>query len=158
MRATTLGIMLALLVARPAAAATDEETVETHGGGPKTVIVLDNDHVQPSESTLEPHGLLVFENHSVHPIVLQFVEPKDTARRIHCHFVRRSKGKQAGKQPWALFTLTGDKLQATIPPGRYASLCSLDPGAYAFTAAPLRLTNAPAPRSLLPEKAQIVVR
>ena len=151
--------MLAVLVAAPALAASEDETVESHSGLPQTVIVLDSAVVRPSEVTLEQQGALVFENHSVYAMLVHFIEPKDAAEKIHCHFVRRAKGQKAPSAPWLLFGIDAGKVAATIPPGRFASLCSFTPGTYAFTAEPVRISNAPVGRGrVLPEKGQIVVR
>ena len=45
--------------------------------------MLDNERIQPSQATIEKDGILVFENHSVHPMLVRFIDPPDAAQRIH---------------------------------------------------------------------------
>ena len=160
MRATLFWIMLAACVAMPALAATDDETVEGHAHLSQTVIMLDSDRIQPASATVDPEGVILFENQSVHPMIVRFVDPEDAAQKIHCHFLRRAERKKMeAKAPWLLFEVDGGKLTATVPPGRFASLCSFAPGTYTFTAQPVRPGSGPAAGStLLPEKGQITVR
>ena len=81
------------------------------------------------------HGdVLAFENHSTHPIHIVFIEPTDLIDKIRCGAIRNANDKSAPTAPWALFTWNGGKLAADVPPGQFASLCSLAAGHYAFTA------------------------
>jgi len=160
MRATAFPIMLALLALPPATStATADETPEAHSHLKRTVIQLDAERLQPPSATVERDGVLVFENFAVNPIVVRFIEPADAAQKVRCHFVRQ-KGRIEGA-PWLLFSLDAGKLSATIPPGRFASLCSLDPGTYTYVAEVQRLkTQSPsaAGSCVGSEKGQIVVR
>jgi hypothetical protein len=161
MRAIHAGIILtvAVLVA-PAVGRTAEETLAAHEHAASTTIVLDTDKIQPSAVTADRHNVLVFENHSVHPMTLRFVEPDDAAEKIHCHFVRHGAGEKP-EAPWELFGLQGGKLVATIPPGKVASVCSFDPGTYAFVAEPLRAKTGGGEGQgggVLSEKGQITIQ
>ena len=61
--------------------------------------------------------------------------------------------------PWQLFTWTDGKLRATIPPGRFASVCSLQEGSYAYVASRENVAvRAEGRGGGLPEKGQITVR
>jgi hypothetical protein len=160
MRISTVGTLLALattLLVRPAVGAEEQETTAAHARHPQTVFVLDNERLQPSSATMERDGVLVFENHSLHPMFVRFVEPGDAAQRIHCHFIKKSE--REAQAPWLLFAANDGKLTATIPPGRFASLCAFAPGTYAFVAEPARVTSGSAGRGgSLGEKGQITVR
>jgi hypothetical protein len=159
MRATAFPIMLACLALAATAPAADDESPEAHSRLKRTVIQLDAERVQPSTATADRDGVIVFENFAVNPITIRFVEPDDAAQKVKCHFVRQKERVEGA--PWLLFGLEGGKLSATIPPGRFASLCSLAPGTYTYVADVQRLkTNAPsaAGTGVGSEKGQIVVR
>ncbi len=135
------------------------ETPASHEHGQRQLIVVDAEKVQPSETHVSRDAVLVFENHAVHPIQLRFVSPADAAERVRCRFVHRGPAGPAEEQvPWALFGVDAGRLQATIPPGRYASLCSLQPGTYDFVAARLApKSNRPPAETIHADKGQIVV-
>jgi hypothetical protein len=163
MRTTTVGSMLALataLLVRPVGAAEKQETYDAHSRHAQTVIVLDNERIQPSNANVTRDGVLVFENQSVQPMLVRFVEPADAAQRVHCHFIKQAERREMEeKAPWLLFSMADGKLGATIPPGRFASLCAFAPGTYAFTAEPARVSSGSAGRGgSLGEKGQITVR
>jgi hypothetical protein len=63
-------------------------------------------------------------------MLVRFTEPEDIASRIHCGLVRPD-AKAKSEAPWQLFAWTNGQLAATIPPGRFASVCSFAPGSYA---------------------------
>jgi hypothetical protein len=134
-----------------------EETAERHATGTPRVIVLDAERIAPGELSMQPREVLVFENQSVHAITVRFVSPADAVERIRCRFVR---DRPEPSPPWMLFRTADGALEATIPPGRHASLCSFAPGTYTYTAERLiPKTRSPLGRGgLLPEKGQIVVR
>ena len=61
--------------------------------------------------------------------------------------------------PWQLFAWETGKLTATIPPGRFASVCSLMAGTYVYTTSTVGVgAKQPGAGGVLPEKAQIVVK
>src|SRR5262249_42584724 len=78
--------LLALGVARTWAA----EGVEAHTTHAPKTIILDNERVQPADLQMAPSDAVVFENHSVHPITVTFIEPADLADKIRCGLVRKS--------------------------------------------------------------------
>ena len=147
--------LLALGVARTWAA----EGVEAHTTHAPKTIILDNERVQPSDLQMAPSDAVVFENHSVHPITVTFTEPSDLADKIRCGLVRKS-AKEKTQVPWQLFAWNNGKLTATIPPGRFASVCSLREGSYAYLASRQDAAVRPGGggSGVLPEKGQITVR
>jgi hypothetical protein len=137
----------------------DEKTADDHRGRAPTVIVLDNERIMPEAVDLLRDGVVVFENHSVHAFDIEFVEPKDMRDRIRCHDVERGTSTSADEATLAHFRWVGDRVAAKIPPGRHASLCSLSPGDYAFTALRDRPDRENTGASgMLPEKGQITVK
>jgi hypothetical protein len=153
---TTLVPLLLALVVAPAGA--EQEPLGAHTQHPPKIIVLDNDHIQPSTLEMTGSDALVFENHSLHPIVVRFTEPADLKDRIRCGLIRRSD-KERSQAPWQLFSWSDGSLVATIPPGRFASVCSLAAGGYTFLATREGLTVRPqAGAGSLPQKGQITVK
>lgn len=102
-----------------------------HAGHPQRTVLLDNERVQPDSLTMAPDEVLVFENHSLHPMRVVFTEPADSAARVRCGLLAEPQAKRA---PWGLFDVDDGKLTGVIPPGRFGSLCALQPGKYAYTA------------------------
>jgi hypothetical protein len=153
-----LRLLFLLLVGSLALASAADETPDTHAAHPSRTIVLDNRSIRPEALTMQRGELLVFENHSLHPITVTFEDPKDLREKIRCGLLG-PRGGDEERAPWMLFTWDEGRLRAVIPPGRFASLCSLAPGTYSFTAArqaALRLS--PAEGGTLPEKGQITVQ
>ena len=147
-----LGLGLAPGVARAA-----EEPIGAHTQHPLKSIIIDNDRIQPSALDMSAEDSVVFENHSTRPIAVNFIEPADLRDRIRCGLIRPG-AKAKSRVPWQLFWWSDGKLAATIPPGRFASMCSLQPGRYAFTIAPLGPGVNPASGGKLPDKGQITVK
>jgi hypothetical protein len=151
-------IVLSLLAASAVAARGAQESVDKHTGHPQKVVVLDNEHLQPSKLELSGTDALVFENHSVHAMLVRFTDPEDIAKRVHCGFVRRD-AKATSEAPWQLFSWSNGQLVAVIPPGRHASVCSMAPGSYAYVVTRQGAeARGEAGTGLLPEKGQIVVK
>lgn len=156
-RPLTLLAVVALALGIPSARAQKEPLGAHTAHAPKTV-VLDNERVLPSDLEMSTSDALVFENHSVHPMRVTFTEPADLAQKIRCGLIRKSE-KEKAQVPWQLLAWNDGKLTGTIPPGRFASVCSLQPGSYAFVAS--RIGAAVRPEGAgggLPEKGQITVR
>src|SRR5262249_52631573 len=102
--------------------------------------------------------ILAFVNYSTHPVEVTFTEPSDLEKKIRCGLVHGTE-KNAPSAPWALFTWKDGKLVGTLPPGKFASVCSLEPGSYAYTATIIGLgQRARDPGSVLPAKGQIEVK
>jgi hypothetical protein len=158
MTARRLAILFPLIVGLAVGARADRESLEAHTAHPPKVIVLDNERVQPSALDLGPHDAIVFENHSVQAMQVRFIEPKDMASRIHCGLVRPS-AKAKSEAPWQLFAWTNGQLAATIPPGRFASVCSFSEGNYAYLVTRQgAMPRAEADSGILPEKGEITVK
>jgi hypothetical protein len=154
---TALALALALVLAAAPALASHEDAA-AHGKHPMKVIVLDNGIVRPSPLTLENDEVLEFENHSLHPMVVTFTEPEDLQDKIRCGLVRATE-KEKSQVPWQLFSWQGKKLVASIPPGRFASVCSLAPGNYTFLVSPQNVAvRSAGAGGALPEKGAIVVK
>jgi hypothetical protein len=124
-------LLLGLAAARVSA---EGEPVEAHTQHPMKTIVLDDERIVPSRLTMAAADSLVFENHSVHPMRVSFTSPDGLAERIRCGLVK-STPKEPDRAPWLLFAWDDGKLVATIPPGRFASVCSLQKGSYVFLVA-----------------------
>ena len=106
---------------------------------------------------MDHSDVLMFVNYSTHPVRVTFTEPADLKNRIRCSAVRGAE-KDALSAPWALFSWENDKLTATVPPGQFASVCSLEHGSYAFTVAPVDASaQGAASHGLLPAKGEIMV-
>lgn len=152
-------LTLALLLAvgtLPALA--EHEGSGDHAKHGSQTVTLDGNDVRPSTVTLEHGDVASFVNYSVHPIKVVFTDPADLKDKIRCGLI---KGKEAhpASAPWALFSWENDKLVGHLPPGRFASVCAFEPGAYAFTATPVTAgTHGAGPGGILPAKGQIVVK
>jgi len=121
-----LGLLLATGIAWAA------EDVHSHASAPHKTIVLDTDRVSPSALVIDKQDVIEFENYAGNPMTIVFVEPADQLEKIHCHLID-AKPTSESKAPWLLFEWNAKhQLTATIPPGQFASLCSLAPGDYAF--------------------------
>lgn len=152
-----LTLVLAVAATR-ARAAHDEEDVTAHSKHAMRTVVLDNTDVRPSTLNMERGDALVFENHSQHPVTVTFTEPADIVEKIRCGLIRTKESEQP-KVPWQLFVLQNGKLTATLPPGRFASVCSLMAGTYTYTATPVSAgVKQTESGGLLPNKAEIVVK
>ena len=109
---------------------------DMHGGAvvAHKIMLVDDELISPSALTMNRDDVLEFENYSGHVMLLIFVEPRDQADKIRCHLTD-AEGADPSRARWLRFGWTpGQRLTATIPPGRFASVCSLAPGQYAFVA------------------------
>jgi hypothetical protein len=122
-------LLAAVAIAVPARA---DEDASSHADHPhKTVILGKLGAALPSDLTMDKGDVLVFENYSSGAITIRFTEPADQTDKIHCGLVRPKASKNA--PPWAKFSFDDRKrLTATLPPGQFASLCSLAPGNYVY--------------------------
>jgi hypothetical protein len=122
-------MLLALTVTVTRAA----ETLDSHSGAPHKVVTIRGDGAQPQDLALAKGDVLVFENYAQTPMTITFTEPESQADMIHCGLVRPSKSANA--PAWALFRFDQrNRLTATLPPGQFASVCSLAPGSYTYEA------------------------
>ena len=152
--AFTLAFLLAL-GAIPALA--QHESPEEHAKHETRTVTLDGTDIRPTTLTMDHADALAFVNYSTHPLEVTFTEPADLKDKIRCGLVKGREEKAPA--PWALFTWQHGKLVGNVPPGRFASVCSLDPGQYAFTvtavAENLRSRDGSA---ILPSKGRIEVK
>jgi len=150
----TLAFLLALGVV-PAGA----EGEDDHSKHDTATVTLDGNDVRPSTLTMKQSDVLAFVNYSTHPVTVTFTDPADIAQKIRCGLVKGQEHKGAATAPWALFSWQNGKLTGTLPPGRFASVCSLDPGSYAFTATIIGQSARSSDRSgVLPVKGQVEVK
>ncbi|HLK13064.1 MAG TPA: hypothetical protein VKW76_16935 [Candidatus Binatia bacterium] len=149
----SLGVLLAAGVARAA------EDVHSHAAAVQhKVIVIDTDRISPSALTMSADDVLEFENFAFNPMMIVFVEPKEQADKIRCHLIGGKAGS-AGRASWQLFGWgPGQQLTATIPPGRFASVCSLVPGEYTFVAKRAARATGAHPGATLGMKGTITVQ
>lgn len=138
--------ILAVLLTLSATGSGAPEAERNHFGGEHKTIRIDVDQVSPSQLTMGPHDVLEFENYAFNPMTIQFTDPPDQANRIHCELAHHPAKPAPGEDPWIFFQFNPQgQLSATIPPGRFASVCSLAPGRYVFVShqSPRMTTQAP---------------
>jgi len=100
----------------------------------RKVVMRDADLISPSVLTMNQGDVLEFENDSGQFMRLIFVEPQDQTDKIRCYPIDHATVRP-DQTPWMLFDWDrGRRLTATLPPGKFASACSLVPGQYAFVA------------------------
>ncbi len=100
----------------------------------RRIIMRDDDLISPSALTMSRGDVLEFQNDSGQFMRLVFVEPQDQMDKIRCYPIDHTIARP-DQTPWMLFDWgPGQRLTATIPPGKFASECSLAPGQYAFVA------------------------
>jgi hypothetical protein len=108
------------------------EDVDGRAGSPRKIVMQNDDRITPSALTMNRTDVLEFENDSGQFMRLVFVEPPDQAEKIRCYLTDHTIARP-DQMPWLLFDWgPGRRLTATIPPGKFASACSLAPGQYAF--------------------------
>ena len=133
------------------------EDVGAHARQTPHAVILGDLDVPPSTTTMGAGDTLVFENYSVHPVRITFTEPADLKERIRCGLVKQKEAEKA-RAPWQLFAWSDDKLVGTIPPGRFASVCSFREGTYTFVTARLGVEARPAGGGGLPPKGEVIVK
>ncbi len=159
MTTAPIRLSLAILVALAAAPAfAEHEAPEAHAKGTTQTVILDGTDIRPSTTQMSHADVISFVNYSTHPVQVTFTEPGDLEKKIRCGLVRGSQ-KTPPSAPWALFTWRNGKLTGNVPPGQFASVCSLEPGSYTFTATRIgHRTGTPAPGSVLTSKGQLIVK
>ena len=101
--------------------------------GTTQTITLDGNDIRPTATTMAHSDIVSFVNYSMCPVQITFIEPSDLEKKIRCGLMH-GKEKGAPAPPWAPFTWKDGKLVGNVPPGQFASVCSFEPGNYAFTA------------------------
>jgi plastocyanin len=155
---TTASVRLALalfVTVGVGSAVAEHEARDAHAKATTRTVTLDGTDIRPSTTTMDHGDVVSFVNYSTRPIRVTFTEPSDLEKKIRCGLVYGKK-KAAPSAPWAIFAWQGGKLVGNVPPGQFASVCSLDPGTYAFTAELAgQRTRDP---GALPSKGQIEVK
>jgi hypothetical protein len=133
-RGRGLLVVMTLTVTMATGIASASGDVDGDRAAARRIVLRDGDLISPSALTMSRNEVLEFENDSGQFMRLVFVEPEDQTDRIRCyptdHAIARPRD-----MPWTLFEWApGRRLSATIPPGKFASTCSLVPGQYAFVA------------------------
>jgi len=125
-------IAMVLAVAATSGVGSASDDVDGRGAVARKIIMRDAELISPSALTMNHDDVLEFENDSGEFMRLVFVEPRDQADKIRCYPIDHTIARP-DQAPWLLFDWgPGRKLTATIPPGKFASACSLVPGQYAF--------------------------
>jgi plastocyanin len=157
MTTRTARIVFALLIAAGMPALAEHEGAGEHAKHETHTITLDGIDVRPSAVTMDHGDVVGFENYSTNPVQVTFTDPADLQSKIRCGLVHAKAG--GPDEPWSLFTWKDGKLTADIPPGRFASVCTLEPGTYSYTATIVggRALGGASPGTLSP-KGQIVVK
>jgi len=125
-------MMLAAAVASGMASASEE--LEGRVRTARKIVMHDDDLISPSALTMNRDDVLEFENDSGKFMRLVFVEPEDQREKVRCQLVDRTIARPGQTPRLVLDWGAGQRLTAIIPPGRFASACSLAPGRYAFVA------------------------
>jgi len=133
------------------------EDAGAHARETPHTVILDGQDIRPSTTTMGAGDTLVFENYSVHTMRITFTEPADLRERIRCGLVKQKEADKA-QALWQLFAWSDGKLVGTIPPGRFASVCSLREGTYTFVTARLSVEARPAGGGGLPAKGEVIVK
>ena len=105
--------------------------------GARTIVLQGGDQITPSALTMTAADVLEFENDSGELMRLIFVDPPEQDDSIQCYLADHTIARP-DEMPWLLFDRgPGRRLTATIPPGKFASVCSLAPGQYTFVTVPV---------------------
>ena len=131
-KCTVMVMMLAAAVTSGIASAS--EKTDGRVGTARRLVVQDDERISPSALTMNHGDVLEFENASGRFMMLVFVEPHDQADKIRCYPIDHTMARP-DQAPWLLFDWgPRRRLTATMPPGKFASACSLAPGQYTFVA------------------------
>ena len=130
---TVITVMM-LAVAVTSGIASASEDMAGRVAAARRIIMRDDDLISPSALSMSRGDVLEFQNDSGQFMRLVFVEPQDQTDKIRCYPIDHTIARP-DQTPWMLFDWgPGRRLTATIPPGTFASECSLAPGQYAFVA------------------------
>jgi len=150
-------VILTLALALACGIAFASEEVKDGAPVAHQIMLVDGELISPSALTMSRDDVLEFENYSGHAMLLVFVEPRDQADKIRCR-MSGAEVADPSRARWLRFGWSlGQRLTATIPPGRFASVCSLAPGQYAFVARQVS-GYLPRPDAALGTKATITVQ
>ena len=125
-------MMLAVAVTSGIASASED--VDGRVAAARKLVMRDDELISPSALTMNHDDVLEFENESGQFMRLIFVEPQDQTEKIRCYPIDHTIARP-DQAPWLLFSWgPGRRLTATMPPGKFASACSLAAGQYTFVA------------------------
>ena len=111
--------------------------LDARGGSTRTIVFHDEERITPSALTMTAGDVLEFQNDSGELMRLIFVEPPDQDDSINCYLADHTIARP-DQVPWLLFDRgPRRRLTATIPPGKFPSVCSLAPGQYTFVTVPV---------------------
>lgn len=151
----TAPLLVALLaLAAPSFA---EEGPESHAERPQKVVALGAARISPVQLTMGTGDVLTFQNFSGKVLKVTFLEPKNLAEHVKCSQVKRISENEA-VVAGALFQRQGDEVVGYVAPGAFVSVCSLSPGRYVYTVAPVATTGAVAATDDLGQKGEINVQ
>lgn len=123
-------MMLAVAVTSGIASASEDGRV----AAARKLIMRDDELISPSALTMSHDDVLELDNESSRLMKLIFVEPQDQTDKIRCFPIDHTIARPY-EAPGLLFDWgPGRRLTATMPPGKFASACSLAPGQYTFVA------------------------
>jgi len=125
-------MMLAVAVTSGIASASED--VDGRVAAARKLVMRDDERISPSALTMSHDDVLEFDNESGRFMKLIFVEPQDQTDKIRCYPIDHTIARPY-EAPGLLFDWgPGRRLTATMPPGKFASACSLAPGQYTFVA------------------------
>ena len=125
-------MMLAVAVTSGIASASED--VDGRVAVARKLVMRDDELISPSALTMGHDDVLEFDNESGRFMKLIFVEPQDQTDKIRCFPIDHTIARPY-EAPGLLFDWgPGRRLTATMPPGKFASACSLGPGQYTFVA------------------------
>jgi len=124
--------LLAAIVITTTASITTANDLRGATSVPRGIAIIDGDVVLPSTLSMRTGDVLEFTNYSAEPMLLSFIEPRDTIDRIRCPVAHDEAPSGAPDPLWLDVDGSRPRLSTIIPPGRSASSCSLDPGHYGF--------------------------
>jgi len=154
MTTRTAALLVALVaVAVPAFA---EEGPGSHADHPQKVVSIGASRISPVELKMGTGDVLSFQNFSGSILKITFLEPKDLASHVKCSQVKRISPNEA-VVAGALFQRQGDEVVGYVAPGAFVSVCSLQPGRYVYTVAPIATTGGTPGGDDLGQKGEIVV-
>jgi len=104
-------------------------------GGPgaaQKTIVLGVTRIEPDNFTVGSTDVIAFTSTASDPLQVEFIKPTSQAGKINCR-VADPKSLKPGEMRWAAFSPNGEgHFAATVPPGRFPSVCTLAPGSYTY--------------------------
>jgi len=133
----TIVALMALVASVTSTIARASNDVDGRAGSARTIVLQGEDQITPSALTMAAGDVLEFENDSGELMRLIFEEPPEQDDSIQCYLADHTIARP-DQTPWVLFDRgPGRRLTATIPPGKFPSVCSLAPGQYTFVTMPI---------------------